>query len=306
MFVRIFLVAIIAPLVAEAALDPEIADEREANFWELGLIAAQRSFSGGGELATDISLAQWGDRGRRDMRSVCGRGGQGRARGTRRVTVYYVPLLKKFNAGPCHRMEGVCRFWKDGREYIANYGKPSVPLSAAFCKNGIGYGLTRNCTHPCRSLAASTRHHRGGEVIFFPDLVGKSCGTGKNKMVHDGFMVVNDTGHPKHFNAEGRFDFFWGECRRFRNGVCLDAGAREMSAILSGGRFCRAWRPHDPFHNSRLKTAVMNAVRTEAIVRGDIKAAAVFDLDVWNANSHAEAGRRLAKKASAARLAAAR
>jgi hypothetical protein len=177
-------------------------------------------------------------------------------------------------------VEGVCRYWSNGVEYIANYGKPNVPLKSAYCKNGIGYGLPANCTHPCRTLAAATGIYKGGEVLFFPELVGRQCGSGPNKMIHDGFMVVNDTGAEKIFKHEGRFDFFWGECNKFKDGVCQDSGAREVAKALTHSAFCRVWRPGDPDYNAEIAIAFQNAIRTEAIARGDGNAAS-YEVASW-------------------------
>lgn len=264
------------------------------NPFELAFAAVQfdarQSASGAGQ---SDALMLMGQTGKRDMSEVCGRGTRGRVRRSAQVTHYYIPLLKRFVAYNCHTMEGTCRFWKGDTEYIANYGKPTVKLSQAFCKNGVGYGLNENCLHPCRSLAANPRFHRGGEVIFFKNLVGKKCGTGKNQMIHDGFMVVNDTGSTAHFNREGRFDFFWGECRRFANGRCLDQGASDISAILSSSPYCRAWSPQDASYNNDIKVAVDNEIRTEDIAHEDPNAAVTFNLDAWNASSNSVTGRRL-------------
>jgi hypothetical protein len=228
---------------------------------------------------TDPTLLSLGVQARRNMKIVCDRGAAGSLRRTTSVTHYYVPLLKNYSSFECSQMEGVCRYWVNNVEYIANSGMPSVPLAKAECKNGVGYGRTWNCTHPCRSLAANPKFHRPGEIIFFPALVGKSCGSGQNAMIHDGFMVVNDTGSPAHFNREGRFDFFWGECKNSHNGMCMDSGAIQISTLLSDSPYCRVWRPADPTYNEGIKIAFQTAVRTEALDRNDNRMAAAFDLD---------------------------
>lgn len=231
------------------------------------------------QIYSDPTLLSLGVQARHNMKIVCGRGPLGSPRRTTTVTHYYVPLLKSYSAFECNQMEGVCRYWVNNVEYIANSGMPSVPLEKAECKNGVGYGRTWNCTHPCRSLAADPKIHRPGEIIFFPALVGKKCGTGKNAMIHDGFMVVNDTGSPTHFNHEGRFDFFWGECKSSRNGMCNDPGAIQISTLLSDSSYCRAWRPADPDYNEGIKVAFQDSMRSEAVARGDNRMAANFDLD---------------------------
>ena len=195
------------------------------------------------------------------------------------VTHYYVPKMDRFNAFTCHQMEGTCHFKQKGTWYTANYGKKTMPLRDARCKSGYGYGLPTNCVHPCRSLAASKRFHKPGEVIFFPNLVGMKCGTGKNAMIHDGFMIVNDTGSPKHFNREGRFDFFWGECNKFGNGLCYDGGVT-ISQALSTSRYCRVWRTQDPSRNVDAKVKVYAAINQEAR-QGDDGNASVASLETW-------------------------
>ncbi len=265
---------------------------REASLTEAAANATRRSSMGrrsGISIGPDQTLKDLGQRGRANMAAVCGRGQKGKARQATTVTHYYIPVLKNFSKSHCHNMEGVCFFQKQGETWLANYGHRSTPLRKAFCKNGIGYGLTENCTHPCRTLAAATSKHRGGEIIFFPELVGKRCGTGKNAMIHDGFMVVNDTGAVRFFNQEGRFAFFWGECRKFKNGVCRDPGALEISRILSRSKFCRAWTPQDSSFNTDIQLAMQNAVRSEALIRGDDNAALVT-LSTWVSPSHSQAG----------------
>lgn len=227
-------------------------------------------------LAYNEELMKLGKAGQKDMSVVCG---GGKILHTNMVTHYYVPEMNHFNEFTCHQMEGTCHFKQKGEWYIANYGKKSMPLRDARCKSGYGYGLPTNCVHPCRTLAANKRFHKPGEVIFFPNLVGMKCGTGKNAMIHDGFMVVNDTGSPTHFNREGRFDFFWGECKKFGNGLCYDGGI-PISQSLSTSRYCRVWRTQDPTRNVDAKLKVYAAINQEAR-QGDDGNASVASLETW-------------------------
>jgi hypothetical protein len=227
-------------------------------------------------LSYNQELMKLGKAAQKDMSIVCG---GTKVMRTNVVTHYYVPRMDHFSEFTCHQMEGTCHFKQKGTWYIANYGKKSMPLRDARCKSGYGYGLPTNCVHPCRTLAASKRFHKPGEVIFFPNLVGMKCGTGKNAMIHDGFMVVNDTGSPKHFNREGRFDFFWGECHKFGNGLCFDGGIA-ISQALSTSRYCRVWRTQDPTHNVDAKVKVYAAINQEAR-QGDDGNASVASLETW-------------------------
>jgi hypothetical protein len=226
-------------------------------------------------------LKEAGERGRNRLSEVCSRGDKGAVRRAGVVTHYYVALLAKFDKRICHEIEGVCRFWIGKTEYLASHGRPTEKYHEAYCKNGMGYGPKTNCLNPCRTLAANRDAHPPGEVLFFPELVGKKCGIGLNAMVHDGFMVVHDNGALSHFNLEGRFDFFWGECRNSDNGVCRDPGAEEITKILSNSSYCRVWSPDDAKFNTHLKTALVNTVRVEAQSRGDNGSADSFDLDAW-------------------------
>jgi hypothetical protein len=197
----------------------------------------------------------------------------------KKVTHYYVPLLKSFNAFVCNKMEGTCIYEKAGVQWLHNYGYKDQKLASSPCKNG--FGNKKDCIHPCRVLAASMSHHRYGEIIYFPELVGKRCGNQARdglEIVHDGYMVVLDTGSPKHFNAQGRFDFFWGRCKDRVSGICKE-GALPVSDTLTNSPYCIAWDPGDALKNEIVKITFVNSVRNEAIARGDNLKGAGFDLD---------------------------
>lgn len=197
---------------------------------------------------------------------------------TRVVTHYMVPVLKNFDHKICNQMEGTCIFTKNGQQYLHNYGYGDQLLRDARCKNG--YGNMNNCLHPCRTVAASMKHHRFGQVLFIKSLVGKKCGTQRDRtyMIHDGFVVVGDTGSPRYFNQTGRLDFFWGRCHSFKNGICQE-GAVALSSSATSADYCIAWDPRDPLKNKVFKVDFVNRVRQEAIRRGDEGAASDFDLD---------------------------
>ncbi len=197
----------------------------------------------------------------------------------KRVTHYYVPLLTSFNAFTCNKMEGTCIFKKKGEQWLHNYGREEERLSKAACKNG--YGNKSDCLHPCRVLAASMKHHRYGQVLYFPKLVGLKCGNKERdgfELTHDGYMVVLDTGSPTHFNDQGRFDFFWGRCKDRNGGLCLE-GATTISDTLSNTPYCVAWDPGDGQKNVEVKLNFVTKVRNEALARGDSRQAADFDLN---------------------------
>lgn len=197
---------------------------------------------------------------------------------TKLVTHYYVPILDAYDHFTCDKMEGSCIYKKATVDWLHNFGYNDQELDSARCKNG--YGNKQNCLNPCRTIAASTKYHRWGEVLFIKELVGKKCGTKRDKteMIHDGFVVVGDTGSEKHFNAPGRFDFFWGRCKDKSQGVCRE-GAQEISQALSKSPYCMVWNPADPLKNVDIKNMFVYNVRREAIDRGDYGAADDFDLD---------------------------
>lgn len=194
------------------------------------------------------------------------------------VSHYYVPLLEHYDDFTCNKMEGTCIYKKNGVPWLHNYGYEDEPLEFARCKNG--YGNVQNCLNPCRTIAASTRHHRSGEVFFIKELVGQKCGNRRDgtDMIHDGFVVVGDTGSPKHFNAPGRFDFFWGRCENKRNGICFE-GAHVISEAVTKTPYCMVWNPADPLKNQDFKNEFVMKVKREALRRGDQGAADDFDLD---------------------------
>jgi len=190
-------------------------------------------------------------RGARNLSLVCARGYAGGIKQAGSVSHYYIPPGTRTGDYNC----------RNGKAY---FGQPL---------------MDDTCLHPCRTLAADPRFYRPGEIIFFPALVGLSCGSGRNKMIHDGFMVVLDNGNPDAINVEGRFGTFWGRCQSEQNGFCLDEGAIAMDFALTFSQYCRAWRPQDPLHHDDIKLSIYNQVRSEAARRGDGNAASAFDLD---------------------------
>lgn len=193
---------------------------------------------------------------------------------TKQVTHYMVPLLSSYNHKVCNQIEGTCIYKKNGVQWLHNFGYEDQKLTQARCKNG--YGNKKNCLNPCRTVAASMDHHRYGQIMFIKDLVGKRCGNRARdgfEMIHDGLVVVADTGSPRYFNAEGRFDFFWGRCSNRRSGICLE-GAQAISQETSNSSYCTIWDPDRPTENQDVKLDFDAMVKEEALARGDTGAAA--------------------------------
>lgn len=199
---------------------------------------------------------------------------------TKEVTHYMIPLLDHYNHTVCDQLEGTCIYDKAGEPYLHNYGYTDEPLAQARCKNG--YGNNKHCLHPCRVLAASMKYHRYGQIVFIKELVGKKCGNLERdgfEIVHDGYMVVLDTGSPVHFHQPGRFDFFWGRCKDDRGGVCHEGAAQDISHAASGGNYCIVWDPATPKQNADVKDRFTALIKAEATKRNDPGAALDFDLD---------------------------
>jgi hypothetical protein len=197
---------------------------------------------------------------------------------TKEVTHYMIPLLQSYNKEICDVIEGTCIYDKGKVPYIHNFGYTDVPLAQSHCQNG--WGNEHNCLHPCRVLAASMKYHQYGQIVFIKDLVGKKCGNLQRdgfELVHDGYMVVLDTGAPSDFHAQGRFDFFWGRCAKQRGGVCYE-GAEPISDATSNTPYCTVWDPRSPNVNAAFKDAFVKQVQSEDRERGDLGAADDFKL----------------------------
>jgi len=197
---------------------------------------------------------------------------------TKLVTHYMIPLLDSYDKKICDEVEGTCIYNKDKTQYLHNVGYTDVTLADAHCKNG--WGNQHNCLHPCRVLAASMKYHQYGQIVFLKELVGQKCGNLQRdgfELVHDGYMVVLDTGSPVDFNATGRFDFFWGRCQNQKSGVCFE-GAEPISDSLTNSDYCTVWDPSHPTTNQDVKDAFVKQVQSEDRERGDTGAADDFSL----------------------------
>lgn len=102
----------------------------------------------------------------------------------------------------------------------------------------FGYGIwspehqTSICMDPFRSVAADTKYHKPGDVLFFPALRGLVL---PDKSVHNGFMTVRSAGG--RILGEHRFDFYTGICKKSHNKklLCEDYGPKFFSEIGFGG-----------------------------------------------------------------------
>jgi hypothetical protein len=197
---------------------------------------------------------------------------------SKEVTHYMIPLLTSYNQKICDVIEGTCIYAKNGVEYLHNVGYPDVTLANAHCKNG--WGNKHNCLHPCRTLAASMKYHQFGQIVFMKELVGLKCGDKDRdgfEMIHDGYMVVLDTGSPNYFHEQGRFDFFWGRCAKQSGGNCYE-GAIPISSAVTNSDYCTVWDPRNPTANAGVKNAFVQQVQAEDRARGDTGAATDFNL----------------------------
>lgn len=106
-------------------------------------------------------------------------------------------------------LQGSC-FIDNGKKIVSyNYHstKDSVPrfmkVDLGVCP--YGYGVRSSCLDPYFSVAADLKYYKAGDVIFIPRLEGAVLPNGE---IHDGFMVVRDSGGS--VTGINRFDFFTG------------------------------------------------------------------------------------------------
>jgi len=117
-------------------------------------------------------------------------------------------------------MQGSC-FYKDSKgvrlfafhqnikiihpETKKEINQPRFKLNTLSERCPQGMGVRNICLDPYRSIAADPRFHKIGDVIFIPKLRGQKL---PNDEIHDGYMVIRDTGG--RIKGKGRFDFFIG------------------------------------------------------------------------------------------------
>lgn len=101
----------------------------------------------------------------------------------------------------------------------------------------FGYGIwseehqTSICMDPFRSVAADTKYHKAGDVLFFPALRGLVL---PDKSVHNGFMTVRSAGG--RIKGPHRFDFYTGICTKNHSKklLCEDEGPKVFSQLGFG------------------------------------------------------------------------
>lgn len=106
-------------------------------------------------------------------------------------------------------MQGSCAVIKDQKRLLINYRKhvAKEPLFALLEQTECPYGRgPKNvCLEPYYTIAADLNFHKLGDVIYVPDLKGITLPNGE---VHDGFLVVRDSGG--RIKGRNRFDFYTG------------------------------------------------------------------------------------------------
>ncbi len=122
---------------------------------------------------------------------------------------------------------------KSGR-LITKVVKHSVFAAFDNSRCPFGYGVwskehqTSICMDPFRSVAADTKFHKAGDVLFFPALRGLIL---PDKSVHNGFMTVRSSGG--RILGAHRFDFYTGICEKSHNKrlLCEDYGPKFFAEI---------------------------------------------------------------------------
>lgn len=122
---------------------------------------------------------------------------------------------------------------KSGR-LITNVVKESVFAAFDNSRCPFGYGIwskehqTSICMDPFRSVAADTKFHKAGDVLFFPALRGLIL---PDKSVHNGFMTVRSSGG--RIKGAHRFDFYTGICEKNHDTrlLCEDYGPKFFAEI---------------------------------------------------------------------------
>lgn len=106
-------------------------------------------------------------------------------------------------------MQGSCAVIKDKKRLLLNYRLYSnhEPLFALLDQTECPYGRGPKsvCLEPYYTVAADLRFHKLGDVIYVPELKGITLPNGE---IHDGFLIVRDTGG--RIKGKNRFDFYTG------------------------------------------------------------------------------------------------
>lgn len=107
-------------------------------------------------------------------------------------------------------IQGSCWIENDGDVRSFNYHSKIenvhrfVEVDQSRCKTGLG--ARGHCLTPFHAVAADSRYHPIGQVIFVPKVQGLRLPNGE---YHSGYFVVLDRGG--NISGEGRFDFYTGQ-----------------------------------------------------------------------------------------------
>ncbi len=106
-------------------------------------------------------------------------------------------------------MQGSCAVIKNKKRLLLNYRQyvNQEPLFALLDQTECPYGRGPKsvCLEPFYTVAADLRFHKLGDVIYVPELKGITLPNGE---IHDGFLIVRDTGG--RIKGKNRFDFYTG------------------------------------------------------------------------------------------------
>jgi hypothetical protein len=128
--------------------------------------------------------------------------------------------------------------YKQVNKLVTSQVKQSVFAEFDNQRCPFGYGVWSNehqtsiCMDPFRSVAADTKFHKPGDVLFFPALKGLVL---PDNSIHNGFMTVRSAGG--RIKGAHRFDFYTGICKKSHNKklLCEDYGPKFFSEIGFGG-----------------------------------------------------------------------
>ncbi len=109
-------------------------------------------------------------------------------------------------------MEGSCQIARGSQLRSFNYDGQANGHSVFFeIKPGecvYGYGVQSSCLDPFFTVAADTRFHKAGEVLYVPKIAGVMLPNGSR---HSGYFIVRDQGG--RIKGQHRFDFFSGNLK---------------------------------------------------------------------------------------------
>ncbi len=126
------------------------------------------------------------------------------------------------------------KFRTKSGKLVINTVRQSIFAAFDNARCPFGYGVwskehqTSICMDPFRSVAADTKFHAAGDVLFFPALKGLVL---PDQSVHNGFMTVRSSGG--RIIGAHRFDFYTGICKKSHNKrlLCDDYGPKFFAEI---------------------------------------------------------------------------